>query len=501
MPTETLHPLQQLIRAAPMAVALLDAEMNFIFANNRWLTDYQLGAVIGCNYYAVFQNTSAERRALHQACLSGHSQRREEIAFQQPDGAIHWISEEIRPWYRDDGVIGGLMIYSEDITERKHTQEALQAQHEFLRQVIDLNTSFIFAKDEDGQYTLVNKALADAYGSMPEEMVGNSDADYNKNREETLQIRKDDLEVLRTRTSKFIPEEPVTSASGITRWYQTIKVPLIARDGQSVQLLGIATDITERKRAEEQLQQLVKTEKAARREAEEASKMKDLFLANMSHELRTPLNAIIGFLREMLYSEQLDADNTHMAHRALANCKRLLNLINTILDLSRIASGRLELVPEPLYPQELARVIIDDLQIQAREKGLSLRVEVDPALPEVITHDEERLIQITTNLLGNAIKFSDTGAVELRLGRNGDKLVIIVFDTGPGIPQGMTDIIFDDFVQLDSTSKRKHGGAGLGLSIVKKLVNLMNGTIDVQSKIGEFTSFTVTLPLTLEKDR
>src|SRR5690606_2203424 len=133
------------------------------------------------------------------------------------------------------------------------------------------------------------------------------------------------------------PEEPVSHVTGETRWYQTIKVPLISDDGRDVQLLGIATDITERRNAEERLRIAFAQEQALRHAVEAASQMKDRFFANMSHELRTPLNAIIGFLREMLYSGQLDADNTHMAERSLANGSRLSMLINSVLDLSRLA--------------------------------------------------------------------------------------------------------------------------------------------------------------------
>ena len=245
------------------------------------------------------------------------------------------------------------------------------------------------------------------------------------------------------------------------------------------------------------LRDLLTSERVARREAEEASRLKDLFLATMSHELRTPLNAIIGFLGLMLFSEQLDDDNVHMAERSIANAERLLSLINNILDLSRISSGRLEIIPVEVSPYDLAETIREDMELQVKEKDLHFVVEVDKTLPDTIIHDEERIIQIATNLVGNAIKFTDEGSIWLTFKRRGERLVIEVADTGIGIPPSKQQIIFDEFTQVDSSSTRKHSGAGLGLSIVKKLTILMRGSVRVSSEVGKGSTFTVELPLDL----
>jgi PAS domain S-box-containing protein len=623
---ELKNQFEQLARHIPMAVALFDCELCYLFASPRWINDFHLPEtdIIGKNHYAIFPEIGEDWKDIHQRCLEGHVHKDDEVPFQRMDGSLDWLRREIRPWYTHDGSIGGLIMYVEITTERKKAQEALQAQHHFLRQVIDLNTSFIFAKDENGSYTLVNQALADAYGSVPEEMVGKFDEDFNQNRIETVHFRSDDLDVVRARRAKFIPEEPVTNVRGETRWYQTIKVPIVSEDGETVQLLGIATDITERKKAqdelqaqhrflrqvidlntslifakdeagnfllvnktlanafgvkpedmvgksdkdyntdpeqvrniynddmevlrsrrvkfvaeepitgtvtgetrwyqttkvplitddgvqllgvatditerkrvEEQLQHLVIQEQEARQAAEAASKMKDLFMANMSHELRTPLNAIIGFLREMLYSGQLDSDNQHMAQRCLDNSKRLHMLINSVLDLSRLAVGSLELVIDSIKPLELASYIKEDLLIQAKEKSLDFRLVVDDALPARIQHDEERLTQIISNLLVNAIKFTRKGYIQLELRKGeGERLIIEVSDTGVGIPQDMQRYIFESFVQGQTEQPKQ--GVGLGLSIVKNLAELMGGGVFLRSTLNSHTVFTVELPLNLE---
>ncbi len=237
----------------------------------------------------------------------------------------------------------------------------------------------------------------------------------------------------------------------------------------------------------------------ARREAEEATRMKDLFLATMSHELRTPLNAIMGFLHLMNFSGQLDEDNTYMSERALANTHRLMMLINNILDLSRIATGGLEIVPVEMSPRYVASGLYNDLKMLAQDKQLRLDLEVDPTLPETINHDEARLSQIVVNLVGNAIKFTESGTVQLAFTRADDRLVIRVADTGIGIPRAKHGLIFDDFFQVDASSTRQHEGAGLGLAIVKRLVLMMNGKIELASEVGKGSTFTVTLPLNLPR--
>lgn len=248
-----------------------------------------------------------------------------------------------------------------------------------------------------------------------------------------------------------------------------------------------------------QQQEQIRQIDMARREAVEATRMKDLFLATMSHELRTPLNAMIGFLHLMIYSGQMDDDNEHMAERALANTQRLLTLINNILDLSRIATGGLEIVPGEMRLPYVASGLYNDLKNIATDKDLRLELEVDPKLPETINHDEARISQIVTNLVSNAIKFTESGTVRLAFRGSDDRLIIQVSDTGIGIPQSKQHLIFDDFFQVDGTSTRHQQGAGLGLAIVKRLVLLMNGSINLASEVDKGSTFTIDLPLNLPR--
>ncbi len=496
--------LRQVIDLDPSFIFAKDEHGRFMLVNKALADAYNSkpDEMVG-KLDEDFNPNRVESDHLHRDDLEVVRTRQPKFIAEEPisnvlTGETRWYQTIKVPLIAADGHTMQLLGVATDITDRKRAQDNLEAQRNFLRQVIDLDPNFIFAKDEQGCFILVNKALAEMYGTAPDTMVGKLDEDFNPNRVETEHFRLDDIAVLRTRQPQFIAEEAMTNVvTGETRWYQTTKVPLMASDGQAGQLLGIATDITDRKRAQERLQELVIHEQKARREAETATRLKDLFLANMSHELRTPLNAIIGFLREMLYSRQLNEDNTHMAERCLANGQRLLLLINSVLDLSRLATGSLEIVLSDISLRILAATIVEDLQLQAKDKGLQLDLILDPALPEVVTHDEERLIQITTNLVANAIKFTNEGYITLELKRQADRLNICVADTGIGIPSSMQKIIFDDFVQLDSSSKRRYGGAGLGLSIVNNLVELMGGSVTVDSEVGKYSIFTVDVPLEL----
>jgi two-component system, sensor histidine kinase len=251
--------------------------------------------------------------------------------------------------------------------------------------------------------------------------------------------------------------------------------------------------VRERQKAEEATRAAMASEAAAR----ETNRFKDQFLAIMSHELRTPLNAIIGFLGLMGMSKGLDERNTHLVQRARANAERLLRLINDILDLSKIESGRLELIPTAVSIRELVERWQSQMDVLAKQKGVNFVATIDPSLPDRLSVDEDAITKITTNLMSNAFKFTEKGEVSLKMSSKDKQWIIEVHDTGIGIPAHMHETIFEAFRQVDGSSQRAYGGTGLGLSIVSRLCKAMNGVVRVSSVVGEGSTFTVTLPLTL----
>jgi PAS domain S-box-containing protein len=233
------------------------------------------------------------------------------------------------------------------------------------------------------------------------------------------------------------------------------------------------------------------------REAE-VEKLKSTFVAIVSHELRTPLNAILGYaemFKESIYGP-MNEKQVNMADRIMKNTQRLLGLINDLLDQAQMEAGKLTIKMAPLHPAELLESLHSVMDKTASDKGLMLTSEIEDSLPETLNGDAARLQQILVNLVNNAVKFTDKGSVHVRLlYPSKNRWGFEVTDTGRGIPETELPHIFETFRQVEGTTTRVHGGFGLGLSIVKQLVHLMNGDINVQSQLDAGTTFNITLPL------
>jgi signal transduction histidine kinase len=239
---------------------------------------------------------------------------------------------------------------------------------------------------------------------------------------------------------------------------------------------------------------------ATRDQALRANRFKSELLAKVSHELRTPLGAILGY-SQLLQVESygpLNEEQKHATDLVIGSTKYLNNLVNSLLDQAQLESGKLKIYASPFDIHQLIQEVAGRVRVLAEEKGLDFQVNIDPLTPDLLLGDLTRIQQVITNLLGNAIKFTETGQVALRVGLQGpDEWYIQVADTGPGIPVEEQERIFEPFRQVDGSPTRRYTGSGLGLSISNQLIQMMDGLILLESSPGKGSTFTVHLPLTL----
>ena len=293
------------------------------------------------------------------------------------------------------------------------------------------------------------------------------------------------------------PRGPQLQRRGKDRWIQISERK--TADGSTV---AVYTDISELKQHETELSKLIEELEVARDNAMEADRVKSKFLANMSHELRTPLNAILGYtelILDNIYGE-VSEKIKEVLERLGKNGRHLLNLINDVLDFSKIEARQLNLSLNEYSMKEVVQTVLNSVEALAMEKNLALKVTV----PEDLTKgmgDEQRIVQVLLNLLGNAIKFTDEGEVRVKVTVSNETYLVSVLDTGPGLSEADQKIIFEEFHQADGSSTRKKGGTGLGLAIAKRIVEMHGGRIWVESTLGKGSTFYFTLPVRVEKQR
>jgi PAS domain S-box-containing protein len=399
-----------------------------------------------------------------------------------------------------------------DISDRKQAEAQLREQEEFLRSIYEGVNQPIFVGDILPDQTVVqlgwNPVAAKLMGKSSKEVAGKPLAEI---------FAAEDVPRLLDRYTQCIEakksltfEECITFQQG-TRWMLSTYNPLINAEGRVYRVVGTVYDITDRKRLEEELRQMnaelenrvqqrTQDLQAAMEAAETANRAKSTFLANMSHELRTPLNAILGFAQLLSRDLTMAAEQRNQLAIINSSGKHLLNLINDILEMSKIEAGRIHFEPNSFDLYLLLDLLEEMFQMRAREKGLHLMVERGAELPRYVQTDENKLRQVLINLLGNAIKFTSAGQVELHVRPRGGgraselELEFQVRDTGIGIAADELDSLFEPFTQSRSRQVFQEG-TGLGLSISRQFVQLLGGDLQVSSRVGVGSSFSFSIPV------
>ncbi len=366
-----------------------------------------------------------------------------------------------------------------------------------VRSALDTMAEGLLVLDGRGQVALANSAFASMLDKPPDKLLGLAAASLPWAGTDGQPMATAELPWMRALESGLAQKNAIVRLQlGPERrhTFMTNCSPVLTGGGgRTGGVLVSFDDVTQLEEKEEQLRR-------ARDDAEAANLAKSAFLANMSHEIRTPMNAILGFTEVLKrgYGRNPE-DSQHYLDTIHSSGQHLLGLINDILDLSKVEAGRMELERTDCQPHFIAREVVQILGVKAREKNISLEFMPQGALPEQVESDPTRLRQILTNLVGNAIKFTEKGGVNviMKLAPAGraKALVIEVTDTGVGMPEDRVEAIFDAFVQADDSTTRRFGGTGLGLAISRKFAQALEGDIVARSALGEGSTFTVTLPV------
>jgi len=421
-----------------------------------------------------------------------------EKRYLRPDGRLVWVLLVCRGYRRADGTLEQEISTVQDITERKLAEQQLAYKEALLRFVFDavpvgihLHTVELLPGQPRRETRLINEAhrritgLENTEVDRDEVFAEISDpAEYARQRELFARLQNGGID-------RYEMEKRYRRRDGSTVWVLLSVRRFTAPDNHGYQDIATVVDITESKLHAEEM-------RAAKEAAEAASIAKSQFLAMMSHEIRTPMNGVIG-MTSLLLDTPLSPAQQDYTETIRASGEALLTIINDILDFSKIEAGSMELEQETFNVRDCVEGALDLMAARAVEKKLDLLYEIADGVPGSIRGDTTRLRQVLVNLLGNAIKFTESGEVLLRVhGRRlPDERVELEFavqDTGIGIPAGALDRIFESFTQVDATITRRFGGTGLGLVIARRLVELMGGRITVKSEVGQGSTFTFTVP-------
>jgi PAS domain S-box-containing protein len=504
--TERKREMDEIKRQASLISSLLDSIPDIVFFKNT--KGIYLGGnpafiefvgrpkneVLGKTDHDLFDREVADFfRERDRQMLAGLESRRNEEWIIYPDGRKVLLDTLKTPYWGADGELIGLIGIGRDITERNKEHEELVS----LRAAVEQTAITIVITDAQGNIKYVNPAFEKTTGYTASEAIGQTprilksgELRASHYRELWGQIKTGHI---------WRGELHNKRKDGSLYWEAAIISPIHNEQGEILRFIAVKQDITERKLAESEILRINRQLKEATAKAERATAAKSEFLATMSHEIRTPLNGVIG-MNSLLLESGLNDKQRHFAEIANASGKALLSLINDILDFSKIEAGKLNLESRDFDLSGLLANCADTMAAQAHEKGLELVFAADPGVPALLRGDPNRLNQILANLAGNAVKFTKSGSVAVRISMTSESgseaaLRFSVRDTGIGIPKEKLAGLFEKFTQADASTTREYGGTGLGLAISKQLVELMGGEIGAESEPGKGSEFWFALRL------
>ncbi len=416
----------------------------------------------------------------------------------QEDGKYIWLDGYFQLFFGVDGKPDYIGATATDVSRRVRTEKKLNESQAIYHSLVESLPINVFRKDRDGKLVFANLKYCEQLGMPLEDLLGKTDSDLF-GPELAAKYMADDAWVRRT----GLPFHDIEShpQGNETIYVEVLKAPVKEMNGRRIGIQGMFWDVTDRKKAEEAL-------KRAKELAESASRAKSEFLANVSHEIRTPMNGIIG-MTDLLLSNVASRDDRESLELIQTSAESLLSLINDILDFSKIEAGRVQLEARRFNLRDDLGDTLRSLAFRAHKKDLELLVEFAPEVPDEIVGDVMRLRQVVVNLVSNAIKFTQSGFVKLQIeevgqaqsqdgGKSHVQLQFTVTDSGVGIAHEKQELIFSEFQQADTSTTRQFGGTGLGLTIAKRLVELMDGNLELVSELGRGSKFFFTIEFLLD---
>ncbi|WP_346316892.1 PAS domain S-box protein [Chitinophaga sp. YIM B06452] len=470
----------------------------FKYVNNKALdlTGYTPQELIDKQYTMLIDPPEQKRIREHyeRQAFEGTNESALRFPIRCKNGEMKWVEQHV-VLLRQNGIFSGYQCIVKDIHAKKmadeevvKTKNEMNTLHSRLQSILLNSPSMIFIKDLNSKYVLINKRFEEVFGINSEHILGRTDKEFPTKLKPEKSIESDRAVLLHERP---VESEDSIEINGKTHYFFITKFPLRDHTHRVYGLCGIATDITERIQHEHALID-------ERKKAIDARRAQEFFMANMSHELRTPLNGILGFAY-LLEQTPTNAVQAEYLREILDSANNLLLLVNDLLDFSRIKAGRMVLEHAAFDMRSLLLQKIEKYRPRAEEKGLQLLCTIRENMESRVLGDQLRLKQILNNLIDNAIKFTESGSVHLSVGvaEENEKQVKYAFevkDTGIGIPAHLHHEIGETFSQVHGGNDRKHGGTGLGLTLVRQLVGLHQGSIQIGDNPEGGTVIRFTIP-------
>ncbi len=479
----------------------LDRRLTFLNAAWEQTTGYSPETSLGRRFVDVMHpDDKAMCTADFIALATGErTSVQREMRFITTSGQVVWMEAFAQPVYDAAGRIEGVTGTLNDITERKQAADRLTEQLTFIDTLVESIPIPIYVKDRERRYVRINRAYCEMFDMPADRLLGRRVEDSHHAPVNPVHAESDRRVLEHGAGASY--EFRMRLRNGREVDCVANKAALADSRGEITGLVGTLVDISDQKEATRALVQ-------AKEAAESASRMKSEFLANMSHEIRTPMNGIIG-MTDIVLDTPLAAEQREYLGIVKSSANALLDIINDILDFSKIEAGKLSVERLSFEPSRLLAETLLPMAPRAEERGVALRLEMEPGLPARIIGDPGRLRQVLNNLISNAIKFTEAGEVVMRVGSACDAIVSLpssstcwlrfsVRDTGIGIPPERQAQIFAPFTQEDSSITRRFGGTGLGLSITRRLCDLMGGRIRLDSEPGRGSEFIAELPFEVD---